>query len=55
MSDWIKMGDRAPVDEQAVIYYFDVCGVYRGHFQAPDVFYGEKGFLGGDVTHWMPD
>lgn len=55
MSAWIEMKDQPPTDGQAVIYFFDVCGVYRGHFAAPDTFYGDRGFLGGDVTHWMPD
>ena len=55
MSDWIVMNKRSPIDGQPVIYYFEFCGVNRGHFAAPDTFYGRKGFLGGDVTHWMPD
>lgn len=78
MSEWIDIKDREPEEGQEVIYFFDVCGVFRGKFARdymddPEVwgeeiaaearekgwymqtFYGERGFLGDDVTHWMPD
>lgn len=68
--DWIKITDRRPLDGQKVWYYFDVCGVNAGYYELAttaslpngntvpippsDVFYGEKGFLCDDVTHWLP-
>lgn len=53
---WILHEKTQPADGQAVIYYFDVVGVHRGHYDADiDTYYGHSGFLGSDVTHWMPD
>ena len=71
MSEWIDIKDQEPEDEQKVIYFFDVCGVFRGIYTKegyPEEFYGpgyedaysncfssKSGFLCDDVTHWMPD
>jgi len=69
---WIKITDKTPAEGQAVIYYFDMCGTYRGKYTEIEYpaecgldenghtfkghqFYGDKGFLTDDVTHWMPD
>ncbi|MCF7853613.1 MAG: hypothetical protein K9N51_02355 [Candidatus Pacebacteria bacterium] len=54
---WIEHARQSPKDGQAVIYYCEDCGVWRGLYA--DVpggqYYCESGFLTGDVTHWMPD
>jgi hypothetical protein len=55
MSAWIKHSDQQPGEGEAVIYFFDMVGVHRGHYDGQDCYYGERGFLTGDVTHWMPD
>lgn len=71
MSEWIDIKDQEPVDEQEVIYFFDICGVFRGIFTKEyyseedygpgyeDIysccFSSKSGFLCDDVTHWMPD
>lgn len=64
---WIKIEDQKPEEGQKVFYYFEYTGVNRGKYSRVDIsegcgegafadcFYGEKGFLGDDVTHWMPD
>lgn len=73
MSDWILVEDEIPDEGQAVIYFFECVGVWRGKFAQcamnvehfgtdengkpymSNTFYSDKGFLGDDVTHWMPD
>lgn len=71
MSEWIDIKDQEPEVNQEVIYYFKVCGVFRGIYERcnyPEEFYGpgwedhymqcfsgKSGFLCDDVTHWMPD
>lgn len=66
--NWIHITDRKPEDEQDVFYFFEVLGVYKGKYCKSnyyegyddiepcwgDTFYGKKGFLTDDVTHWMP-
>lgn len=66
--NWIHINDQKPEDGQNVFYFFDVFGVYKGKYQKSnyyvghddiescwcDCFYGKKGFLTDDVTHWMP-
>ncbi len=57
MSDWISVEDRLPEAGQGVIYYFEPVGVHVGHysrFDGVDIFAGPAGFLGDDVTYWMP-
>lgn len=62
MSEWIRTSDRLPDEGQAVFYYFSGVGVHSGHYRfypedgpvLGQVFHGPRGFLGGDVTHWMP-
>lgn len=69
MSNWIHIDDQKPEELQNVFYFFEVLGVYKGHYGIyiwdaeehgldqdaySDVFYGKKGFLTDDVTHWMP-
>ena len=61
---WISRQEGFPQKDQAVIYYFDVVGAHPGHYRGLDtsehgygldVFTGDfGGFLGGDVTHWVP-
>lgn len=59
---WISVEDRLPEEEQKVIYYFEVTGIDIGKFWIGDTpgfegikfFGGPRGFLGDDVTHWMP-
>jgi len=54
---WIKVSDRLPEEGQEVFYYFKHTGIARGHYKKTeygDCFYGDRGFLTNDVTHWMP-
>jgi hypothetical protein len=30
--DWILVKDKTPIEGQAVIYFFEYVGVYRGHY-----------------------
>jgi hypothetical protein len=32
MSDWISIFEQQPEEEQKVIYFFDICGVFRGQY-----------------------
>ena len=55
---WVSMSDRLPEVDLEVWYYFEITGVNYGKMlsgtcQADAVFGGRKGFLTGDVTHWM--
>ena len=68
--NWIHIKDQRPEDGQDVFYFFEVLGVYKGKYSRTeypkelfeegtepvygDTFYGEKGWLTDDVTHWMP-
>ncbi len=66
---WLRIDEKVPTDKQKVFYYFalfdDVC---EGKYVKPDefevdgqkyrvvnhIFVGPMGFLGDDVTYWMP-
>ena len=55
----IGKGEGWPTQGQLVLYFFEAVGSHPGHFEGEeeglDVFCGLfNGFLGGDVTHWMP-
>ncbi len=66
--NWIHINDQKPEYQQDVFYFFEVLGVYKGKYRKynyhedlddvepcwGDVFYGKKGFLTDDATHWMP-
>jgi hypothetical protein len=67
---WIHINDQKPEHHQKVFYFFAFLGVYRGQYEQAeypaelfgtdepiygDCFFGKKGFLTDDVTHWMPD
>lgn len=57
MSEWISVEDRLPDQGQPVIYWFSLLGVFAGKFErlnGTNLFSGERGFLGDEVTHWMP-
>ena len=62
MSKWISVEDRFPEEGQRVIYYFERTGIDIGKYwqgkknydKGINYFGGNRGFLGGDVTHWMP-
>jgi len=57
MDKWILVKDALPEEEQQVIYFFKDVGVHIGKFtreETTNIFYGKKGWLGNDVTHWMP-
>jgi len=67
---WINIKNKKPEEEQNVWYYFDFFKrVYPGKFTredmsylydkpegtyVSDIFYGESGYLSGDVDWWMP-
>jgi hypothetical protein len=57
--NWIKYvwNDESthPEQNRDLWYFFDFVGVHRGQYFGEWVFAGEKGFLGGDVTHWQYD
>jgi hypothetical protein len=53
--DWIKYQDQQPEVNQKVIYFFEFVGAHRGTYHGNWEFSSAKGFLGGDVTHWIPD
>jgi len=57
--EWIKVADKLPEEGQIVIYYFSVTGIDIGQYNKDEetginVFSGCNGWLGDDVTHWMP-
>lgn len=62
-TSWIKLEEKWPSEGQGVIYFFKWAGVHRGVFHnfsigpLPPIpsFSSEIGWLGSDVTHWMPD
>lgn len=55
---WILVDDALPNVGQDVWYFFEVTGVSAGQYWGSEdglaTFGGARGFLGGDVTHWMP-
>lgn len=54
---WLDASEHPPQDGQAVIYYFDVVGPHVGWYFHNDHgggWSGHSGFLGHEVTHWMP-
>ena len=55
IAQWISVEDQWPKDGQYVWYFFEVTGVNYGKYEShTGTFYGPRGFLCGDVTHWMP-
>jgi hypothetical protein len=53
--NWIAYSDEQPTINQKVIYFFEFVGSHRGVYHGNWEFSSKRGFLGGDVTHWMPD
>lgn len=57
---WIRIDEKLPEEGQKVFYYFEVFKqVYDGFYTKDkemgfNVFHGDHGFLGDDVTYWMP-
>jgi len=65
---WIDMDDRMPPVGEDVIIIYDCCGEpdidimkrqpYKDdidlHIEYENAFINKRGFLTGDVTHWMP-
>lgn len=64
---WLRIDEQKPEEEQEVFYWFGAFDkVYAGKFVTEviddvgptpfeiDYFYDEGGFLGDDVTYWMP-
>ena len=56
---WIPLDEARPAENQKVLYFFEIVGTHPGYYAGPeegmDTFVGLfGGFLGGDVTHWMP-
>lgn len=66
MSEWLRIDEHTPEENQPVYYYFGVFDcVYAGFYQKyydedypegvfSDCFYSKSGFLTDDVTYWMP-
>lgn len=63
MGEWISIKEKAPIDGQRVIYYFEPLGMFLGKYATckgsdaeygTHCFYSEHGYLTDDVTHWMP-
>lgn len=60
MSDrtWIQVAERLPQVDEPLWYFFEITGIgagtYYGAEEGLPTFGGDGGFLGGDVTHWMP-
>jgi len=60
LTGWININDKLPDKGQSVYYYFETCGVNEGHYDGIGIeiklpcFFGQNGWLCGDVTHWMP-
>lgn len=56
--NWINVEDDLPPVEDTPVYYLFMdkkyAGFYGGCGEYGEVFYGDNGFLRGDVTHWMP-
>lgn len=51
---WIEHDKQKPEHEQWVWYFFEITGVNYGQYDAEgDCYHGRRGFLRGDVTHWM--
>lgn len=54
---WIeyKWGDKEthPEEDRVLWYFFDVVGVHKGKYYGDWTFASDRGFLGGDVTHWQ--
>lgn len=63
MTDWINIEDQQPEDQQPVYYWFgvfnEICEGYfeickDEYFEGSRIFYNHSGYLGDDVTWWMP-
>lgn len=50
---WIHVRDEKPQQNTPLWYFFEHVGVHLGEYLGDDVFAGDGGFLGGDVTHWQ--
>ena len=62
---WIDINKKMPPEGEEVVIVFDACGEpsidimrrstiqIRGH-EYQNHFESKRGFLTGDVTHWMP-
>ena len=56
---WNRIDKVKPESEQKVWYWFEIFtqtygGFYKTDRYEQDVFYGDCGWLTGDVTYWMP-
>lgn len=55
MSDEKPTKESPHDDDPYVWYFFEVTGVSYGQYCEEDnCFYGARGYLIGDATHWMP-
>jgi len=52
-SGWISVDERLPEKDEPCLYYFEVTGISKGMYLGDNCFGGKRGFLCGDVTHWM--
>ena len=67
LMNWITVNDCMPNVGDRVWYFFEPVGVWQGQFdgyyqdedgrewKGMHIFSNPKGWLTGDVTHWMPD
>lgn len=51
---WVLHSEQQPEIGQYVWYYFEYTGVSYGQYVGDNTYAGRRGFLCGDVTHWMP-
>jgi hypothetical protein len=63
MSEWKHIDQEQPTQGQPVYYWFGAWDkIYSGFFEVSEdeeckgmfFFYGKSGFLGDDITWWMP-
>lgn len=52
---WIEFSKQRPKKDRDLWYFFEWVGVHKGQYWGNWVFTGDRGFLGGDVTHWQYD
>ena len=67
MNNWVDINDEMPKEGVDVLIIYDCCGTpdidimqrqawhdEKHNIHCENSFVGKRGFLSGDVTHWMP-